>query len=122
MIARAAQLLNKTVSAFTVGAAVEKAENVVAGAGTTIMPAEQFDSMIAALDDPTPIPQIEALVQRSRRIDLRLPESQKQPFVPGLRRYDPKIRPIEGRTFAIVGEKVVFRPKWADIVKPGKTQ
>ena len=63
LIAHAAQLLNKTVSAFTVSAAVEKAENIVARAETTIMPAEQFDAMIAALDDPTPIPQIEALAR-----------------------------------------------------------
>jgi len=69
LIAHAAQLLNKTVSAFTVSAAVEKAENVVARADATIMPAEQFDSMIAALDDRTPIPQIEALAQHSHRIE-----------------------------------------------------
>ena len=54
-----------TVSAFTVSAAVEKAER----AETTIMPAQQFDAMIAALDDPTPIPQIVALANRSHRID-----------------------------------------------------
>jgi len=69
LIAHAAQLLNKTVSAFTVSAAVEKAENIVARAEATIMPAEQFDAMIAALDDPTPIPQIEALARRSHRIE-----------------------------------------------------
>lgn len=69
LIAHAAQLLNKTVSAFTVSAAVEKAENIVARAEATIMPAEQFDAMIAALDDPTPIPQIEDLARRSYRIE-----------------------------------------------------
>ena len=69
LIARAAQLLNKTVSAFTVGAAVEKAETIVARAETTIMPAAQFDAMIAALDDPTPIPQIAALARSPRRIE-----------------------------------------------------
>ena len=58
-----------TVSAFTVSAAVEKAENIVARAESTIMPAQQFDAMIAALDDPTPIPQIVALANRSHRID-----------------------------------------------------
>jgi len=68
VIARAATLLNESVSAFVVGAAVEKAETVVARADRTIMPAEQFDEMIAALDDPAPIPQIVALASRTRRI------------------------------------------------------
>jgi len=69
LIARAAQLLNTTVSTFTVGAAVEKAESVVARAETTIMPAAQFDAMIAALDDTTPIPEIVALARTPRLIE-----------------------------------------------------
>jgi len=69
LIARAAQLLNKTVSAFTVSAAVEKAESIVARTETTIMPAVQFDTMIAALNDPTPIPEISTLARAPRLIE-----------------------------------------------------
>ena len=71
VIARAAELSNSTVSSFVVGAAVAKAETVVARAGHTLMPAEQFDAMIAALDDATPIDEIVALAKRPRRITRR---------------------------------------------------
>lgn len=56
VIARAATLLNASVSSFVVDAALEKAETVVARADHTIMPAAQFEEMITALDDPTPVP------------------------------------------------------------------
>lgn len=68
VIARAAELSNSTVSAFVVGAAMAKAETVVARAGHTLMPAEQFDAMIAALDDATPITEVVELAKRPRRI------------------------------------------------------
>ncbi|MCL2463486.1 MAG: DUF1778 domain-containing protein [Micrococcales bacterium] len=71
VIGRAATLLNESVSAFVVGAAVEKAATVVARSDRTIMPAEQFDEMIAALDDATPVPQLVALASRARRIQRR---------------------------------------------------
>ncbi|MEX0428010.1 DUF1778 domain-containing protein [Nocardioides sp. DS6] len=71
VIARAAELSNSTVSSFVVGAAVAKAETVVARAGHTLMPAEQFNAMIAALDDATPIDEIVALAKRPRRITRR---------------------------------------------------
>ncbi len=70
-IARAARLLNESVSGFVVTAAVEKAENVAARADRTIMPAAEFDEMIMALDDPTPIPEIAALASRTPRITRR---------------------------------------------------
>ncbi|GAB7007359.1 hypothetical protein JCM18899A_48340 [Nocardioides sp. AN3] len=71
VIARAAKLLNATVSSFVVEAAVEKAETVVARADHTMMPAAQFDEMIAALDDTTPIPELESLAALPRRITRR---------------------------------------------------
>lgn len=71
VIARAATLLNASVSSFVVDAALEKAETVVARADRTIMPAAQFDEMIAALDDPTPVPELVALINRPRRITHR---------------------------------------------------
>ena len=51
-----------------VGAAMAKAETVVARAGHTLMPAEQFDAMITALDDATPINEVVELAKRPRRI------------------------------------------------------
>lgn len=71
VISRAATLLNESVSAFVVSAAVEKAETVVARADRTIMPAAQFDEMVAALDDPAPIAKIVELASRPRRITRR---------------------------------------------------
>ena len=68
VIAQAASLLGESVSAFVEDAAVEKAETVIARADHTIMPAAQFDEMIAVLDDPTPIPELVALASRPRRI------------------------------------------------------
>lgn len=71
LIARAATLLNASVSSFVVEAAVEKAETVVARADRTLMPAVQFDEMIAALDDPKPVPELVTLINQPRRITRR---------------------------------------------------
>jgi len=68
VIVRAAELLNATVSSFVVGAAVEKAATIVARAERTLMPAAQFDEMIAALDDATVVPEIVELASRPRRV------------------------------------------------------
>ena len=68
VIARAAELLNASVSSFVVDAAVEKAETIVARAQRTLMPAAQFDAMIAALDDTTVVPEIVELASQPRRI------------------------------------------------------
>jgi len=35
------------------------------------MPAAQFEEMISALDDPTPVPELVALINRPRRITHR---------------------------------------------------
>ncbi|WP_182481337.1 DUF1778 domain-containing protein [Nocardioides immobilis] len=71
VIARAAELLNATVSSFVVGAAVEKDEAIVARAERTLMPAAQFDAMIDALDDTTVVPEVVELASRPRRVARR---------------------------------------------------
>lgn len=71
VIMRAAELTKSTVSSFVVGAAVAKAETVVARAEHTLMPAAQFDAMIAALDEDTPVPEVVELASRPRRIARR---------------------------------------------------
>lgn len=68
VISHAATLLNESLSTFVVTAAREKAEVVVARADRTVMPGEQFDEMIRALDDPTPIRQLAELAAGPRRI------------------------------------------------------
>lgn len=67
VIARAAALLNASISSFVGDAALVKAETVLGRADRTIMPAAQFGEMIAALDDPTPVPELVALINRPRQ-------------------------------------------------------
>ena len=59
------------IRTFVVHWVLEKAETVVARADRTFMPAAQFDEMIAALDDPTPVPELASLIARARRISHR---------------------------------------------------
>ena len=66
-IERAASTAGLSVSAFMVGAAVERADEVIAAATTTVTPADFFDDLLAALDDPEPAPQLTKAVERSRR-------------------------------------------------------
>ncbi|GAA3841087.1 hypothetical protein GCM10022243_04330 [Saccharothrix violaceirubra] len=49
-IERAAELSRKSTSAFVVDAAMDAADKVLARADVTIMSAEQFDSLMSALD------------------------------------------------------------------------
>ncbi|MFC6090559.1 DUF1778 domain-containing protein [Saccharothrix sp. BKS2] len=49
-IERAAELSKKSTSSFVVEAAVDAADKVLARADVTIMPAEQFDALMSALD------------------------------------------------------------------------
>jgi uncharacterized protein (DUF1778 family) len=57
-IERAASTAGVSVSAFMVGAAVERAEEVIAAATTTVVPADYFDGLLAALDQPDAAPQL----------------------------------------------------------------
>ncbi|MCL2454600.1 MAG: DUF1778 domain-containing protein [Micrococcales bacterium] len=56
VIAHAAALTHESKSAFMVRTAREAAERVLARADVTLMPAEQFDQMMASLDDAEPLP------------------------------------------------------------------
>lgn len=68
LITRAASLSNETLSSFVVKAALEKAEVLIARADRTFMPAEQFDALIASLDDLTPVEEVVRLFAHERRI------------------------------------------------------
>ncbi len=66
-IERAASTAGISVSAFMVGAAVDRAEEVIAAATTTVVPADYFDGLLAALDEPEAAPQLAKAAKRTRR-------------------------------------------------------
>jgi len=66
-IEQAASSAGLSVSAFMVDAAVERADEIIAAATTTVVPADYFDSLLAALDEPEPAPQLTKAAKRSRR-------------------------------------------------------
>ena len=66
-IERAASVAGVSVSAFMVGAAVDHADEVIAAATTTIVPADYFDGLLGALDEGEPAPQLAKAAKRSRR-------------------------------------------------------
>lgn len=65
-IVRAAELSNESVSAFVLLAAAAAADQVLARASHTTMPADQFDELLAALDAPDEAPALVQLGQRTR--------------------------------------------------------
>ncbi|HWO65665.1 MAG TPA: DUF1778 domain-containing protein [Umezawaea sp.] len=66
-IERAAKLSDESVSMFVVHAAAAAADDVLARAEATVMPAEQYDALLAALDTADPAPGLAQLSQRDRR-------------------------------------------------------
>lgn len=62
----AAAQLGQSASVFVLHAATAEADRVLARAEATVMPAAQFDSMLAALDIPDEAPILAQLVQRER--------------------------------------------------------
>ena len=66
-IVRAAELSHETVSAFVVHAAAAAADKVLARAGMTLMPAEQFDDLLVALEVADEAPVLTRLSQRTRK-------------------------------------------------------
>ncbi|WP_432831161.1 DUF1778 domain-containing protein [Dactylosporangium sp. CA-092794] len=66
-ISEAAELLGEPVSAFVVRTARAEADRVLARAHRTIMPAEQFDELIAALDEADEAPALTEIANRPRR-------------------------------------------------------
>ncbi|MFD5825167.1 DUF1778 domain-containing protein [Lentzea sp. NPDC060358] len=60
-VERAAELSKQSTSSFVVEAATEAADKVLARADVTIMPAEQFDELMAALDTADEAPNLAKL-------------------------------------------------------------
>ena len=66
-IEAAAAQLDQSVSTFVVHAAAAEADRVLARTETTVMPAEQFDALLAALDMADEASALARLTQRERR-------------------------------------------------------
>lgn len=66
-IADAAKSQQVSVSAFVLDAAVRAADHILARRDVTVMPAEQFDALLASLDEPDEDPVLDELAQRPRR-------------------------------------------------------
>jgi uncharacterized protein (DUF1778 family) len=68
LLSRAAAATHETVSGFVVRSARAEASRVLARSDLTMMPAEQFDRMIAALDEaPRTVSALAAAAARPRR-------------------------------------------------------
>ena len=61
-ISRAAAMLGQSRSAFIIHAAREAADRQLARADVTLMPVEQFEAMMASLDETEPLPELAALL------------------------------------------------------------
>ncbi len=73
-IEQAAAMAGMSVSSFMVGAAVDRADELITEYTTTIVPADYFDALLATLDEPDPAPRLAkaaADLRRSRRITTR---------------------------------------------------
>jgi uncharacterized protein (DUF1778 family) len=66
-IAQAAALVKSSVSAFILGAANAEADRILARADHTLMPAEQFDALLASLDQPDEAPTLSRIATKPRR-------------------------------------------------------
>ena len=66
-IEQAASTAGLSVSAFVVEVAVERADQIIAAATTTVVPADDFDDLLAALDDSGDAPRLAEAAKRSRR-------------------------------------------------------
>lgn len=66
-IEQAAAVAGMSVSAFMVGAAVERAEEIITATTTTVVAADYFDRLVLALDEPEPAAGLARAAERSRR-------------------------------------------------------
>jgi uncharacterized protein (DUF1778 family) len=66
-ISAAAEKVNETTSEFMRNAALDRADKILALSSRTLMPAEQFDAMIRALDTPDEAPELARLAAQPRR-------------------------------------------------------
>lgn len=67
LIELAASSTGESVSAFMVGAAVGRAEEVLAEATTTTVPADYFDALMAALDEADAAPGLVKIAEQANR-------------------------------------------------------
>ena len=67
LIERAAALTGMSVSAFLVTSAVAHADDVITAATTTLVPADYFDDLVTALDEPDAVRRLEGAVAQARR-------------------------------------------------------
>ena len=68
----AAELEHRSVTAFVLDAAAERAEEVIASASAMLVPSEFFDQLWEALDaPPTPSPALQRRARAKRRVDQR---------------------------------------------------
>jgi uncharacterized protein (DUF1778 family) len=70
-IAEAAHVSQRTVSAFVLEAATSAADRVLARADQVLMPGDQFDDLIASLDEPDAAPNLVRAARRERRFSRR---------------------------------------------------
>lgn len=66
-IDHAAALSGLSTSSFVVEAAVERADSVVSENASTVVPAEYFDDLLAALDRPEEAPELNRAAQRAKQ-------------------------------------------------------
>lgn len=66
-IERAASVAGLSVSAFLVSAAVERADEIIAETTTSTLPADYFDALLAALDEPEPAPRLTRAAKEAHR-------------------------------------------------------
>lgn len=66
-IARAAEAEDLSISAFVLGAAAREADRVLGRADATLMPAAQFDTLLAALDEQDAAPRLQRATAGPRR-------------------------------------------------------
>jgi uncharacterized protein (DUF1778 family) len=67
-IERAAAFAGESMSTFMVSAAVQRADEVIAERSATVVPADYFDQLLAALDEPPEkAPRLAAAAKKTRR-------------------------------------------------------
>ena len=66
-ITRAAAIAHESVPSFVLRAAVAEADRILARTEVTLMPAEQFDTLIASLDQPDAAAVLGRLASTRRR-------------------------------------------------------
>jgi uncharacterized protein (DUF1778 family) len=66
-ISLAAQARDVSVSAFVLAAATREADRVLGRSDQTLIPAGQFDALVASLDQGDPAPRLEQAARNPRR-------------------------------------------------------